>query len=245
MDMVLLDWTRMGNAFCLAGVVHEKGTWRVVRPLLAKGRELPARTVGWAPRNVYGRARWEAFELIGPEPAVGEPPHLEDVWVRALRPRNGVAGPGERREILTATAAQAGEVPFGAPLIRTRAAAYLRPGMGRQSLATLEVSAVRITFSASQRQGTLLPDVRVSLPVPGVGERLLPVKDHPLLHRAEWATTGLDQQVAWLNQAVRQMGERVAVRLGLSRPFAPREDGGAGFCWLMADGFFSLVDPQP
>jgi hypothetical protein len=31
----------------------------------------------------------------------------------------------------------------------------------------------------------------------------------------------------------------------LSRPFAPRPDCGPGYCWLMADGFFSLADPQP
>ena len=43
--------------------------------------------------------------------------------------------------------------------------------------------------------------------------------------------------------AVQQMGDPVAVRLGLSRAF----QGGAGnaACWLMADGFFSLKDPQP
>ena len=52
------------------------------------------------------------------------------------------------------------------------------------------------------------------------------------------------RQIATLNTAVMQMGERVAVRLGLSRPFQSDARQPA-MCWLMADGFFSLHDPQP
>jgi hypothetical protein len=44
------------------------------------------------------------------------------------------------------------------------------------------------------------------------------------------------------NRLVQQMGETVAVRLGLSRPFASQ--GQPPLCWLMANGFFSLDDPQ-
>ena len=42
------------------------------------------------------------------------------------------------------------------------------------------------------------------------------------------------------------MGDTVAVRLGITRPFTPQEGAGRtpGLCWLMADGFFSLTDPQ-
>jgi hypothetical protein len=40
------------------------------------------------------------------------------------------------------------------------------------------------------------------------------------------------------------MGDQVAVRLGLSRAFNSRS-GEPGVCWLMADGFFSLTEPQP
>jgi hypothetical protein len=40
------------------------------------------------------------------------------------------------------------------------------------------------------------------------------------------------------------MGPRVVVRLGLSRSFS-HAGGNSGRCWLMADGFFSAVDPQP
>jgi hypothetical protein len=243
--MILFDWTRMGNAYCLAGVVAQGGGWRVVRPLLARERGAPVRAIGWAPRYLYGQARWGLFELIGPEPAAVEPPHVEDLWVRALRPRRKLAAPEQRRAILTATAAQAHETPFGTPLAGTRTAAYLRPGTGRQSLATLVVPADRITFTAAERHGAALPDVRVTLPVPGVGERVLPVKDHCLLYQAERAPTDLDGQLTLVRHAVQHMGEQVAVRLGLSRPFTPRADGGEGFCWLMADGFFSMADPQP
>ena len=38
---------------------------------------------------------------------------------------------------------------------------------------------------------------------------------------------------------------QVPGRLGLSRPFQATPGRGEGVCWLMADGFFSLTDPQP
>jgi hypothetical protein len=46
MEMILLDWTRMGKSFCLAGVVAEGRELRVVRPLLKCGWEAPVRNVG-------------------------------------------------------------------------------------------------------------------------------------------------------------------------------------------------------
>jgi hypothetical protein len=75
-------------------------------------------------------------------------------------------------------------------------------------------------------------------------ERWLPVKDHHLLLRAERAAPALTARVRALDQAVRAMGEQIAVRLGLSRAFQARPHEGPGLCWLMADGFFSLADPQ-
>src|SRR5437868_8860700 len=38
-DMILLDWTRMGRTFCVAGAVVQAGQYRVVRPLLARYRD--------------------------------------------------------------------------------------------------------------------------------------------------------------------------------------------------------------
>src|SRR5689334_21639566 len=87
MAMILLDWTRMGKAYCLAGVVVEGQFVRTVRPLLTKYRDAPVRNVGWSPFLIDGHQRWEVFELVGPEPAEPQPPHVEDVWVRTLRPR--------------------------------------------------------------------------------------------------------------------------------------------------------------
>ena len=65
MDMILLDWTRMGRSYCLAGAVLEKGDWRIVRPLPMKHRAAPVRNIGWSPFLFDGHARWEIFELIG------------------------------------------------------------------------------------------------------------------------------------------------------------------------------------
>jgi hypothetical protein len=78
-----------------------------------------------------------------------------------------------------------------------------------------------------------------------MGERLLMVKDHHLLSRAESTTNDPSGQITFLNRAIQAMGSQVAVRLGLSRPFQSGAGQGAAVCWLMADGFFSLHDPQP
>ncbi len=244
MDLILLDWTRMGKSYCLAGVVDPAGACRIVRPLLARYRSAPVRNAGWSVYQMDGHVRWEVFELVGPEPAAAEPPHLEDLWVRSLRPRRALAPIEQRRAILAATRPPPGEALFGAPLKLTRTSAYLPPGTGQRSLTTVVVPSRAVSFSVCQRAGVPEPDVRVALPVPGVGDCVLRVKDHHLLAGAERATTDLGGQEQALTRMVRQMGEDVAVRLGLSRAFA----GGATTtpqCWLMADGFFSLADPQP
>jgi hypothetical protein len=191
-----------------------------------------------------GHRRWEIFELIGYQAALPEAPHLEDCWVRALRSRRCLASPEQRRAILSATA-QACDPLFGAPLRTTYSAAYLHAGTGQRSLATAEVPAAHLSFAACWRDGAAEPDFRVRLPLPEIGERSLPVKDHYLLARARAACPDLSGQIQTLHNVVGRMGERIAVRLGLSRPFARADEQGAGVCWLMADGFFSLADPQP
>lgn len=243
LEMTLLDWTRMGGTCCLAGAVLEEGRYRIVRPLLAKNRGTGHRKIGWWFRLLEGRSRWEVFELVKPSPAEPEPPHVEDVWVVSLRPLGRLAAPDQRRAILEATLAGPDEPLFGEAMASTRSAAYLKPGAGRRSLATVRLPSSAITFAASLRQGMVDPDFRVELPVPEVGRRWLPVKDYHLLQRVRAAAANVDQQIAALHSAVRGMGELVAVRLGLSRAF--QQEGGPGLCWLMADGFFSWSDPQP
>jgi hypothetical protein len=245
MDLILLDWTRMGHSYCLAGAVVEGNFVRTVRPLLWKYRDAPVRNVGWSPYHMDGHQRWEVFELLGPEAADPQPPHLEDVWVRSLRPRRCSAPPEQRRAILHSLAARPGEVIFGAPLQTTRASAYLRPGTGQRSLATLIVPSAQVAFSATRREGAPEADVRVMIGVLPLAGRPLPLKDHHLLMHAERAVTDLHGQVQALTRALRAMGERVAVRLGVSRPFQATPERGPGLCWLMVDGLFSLSDPQP
>lgn len=245
MDMILLDWTRMGRSYCLAGVVDQEGPVRVVRPLLTKFQQATVRNVGWSPYLLDGHSRWETFELVGPVPADPQAPHFEDLWVRGLKPRGLFAPPDKRRSILEATAAKAEESIFGGPLILTRSAAYLQPGTGQRSLATVLMPTDGISFHASQREGAEGTDIRVAFRESCFGERWLPVKDHFLLGKAERAAADLNGQVRTLNQLVRHMGSRVAVRLGLSRAFPSVAGRSSPFCWIMVDGFFSLDDPQP
>ena len=245
MDMILLDWTRMGRQYCLAGAVAGAEPIRIVRPLLAKHRDAAARNYGWSAYLVDGHSRWEIFELLGAEPADLQLPHSEDLWVRSLRPRGRSATRDQRRAILNATTAPYGESLFGESLAMTHSTAHLAAGKGDRSLATIVVPAAGIHFSASLREGAAEPDVRAALGVPQLGARLLPVKDHHLLLRAEREAANLTALARWLDAAVRAMGPEIAVRLGLSRPFQNDPERGREACWLMIDGFFSSTDPQP
>jgi hypothetical protein len=243
--MILLDWTRMGRSYCLAGAVAEGNSYRIVRPLPIRYRPSPIRNVGWSPFLLEGHTRWEIFELVGLQKADSERPHVEDCWVGGLRSRRRLATAEQRRAVLVATAVLGDRSVFGVPLQATRSAAYVEPGTGERSLATLLVPAADVAFAGSSRWGHFEPDIRVRLPVPERGELWLPVKDHHLLLRTAGAENSLQKQVAALESTVRAMGERIAVRLGLSRGFDAKDDRGTGRCWLMADGFFSLADPQP
>jgi hypothetical protein len=100
-----------------------------------------------------------------------------------------------------------------------------------------------VRFSAAARFGAPEPELRVELCAAGLAGKQLPVKDHHLLSRVEATGQTLTDQVQLLQQAVLQMGPRVAVRLGLTRPFQATAERGPGFCWLMADGFFSHAEP--
>ena len=77
----------------------------------------------------------------------------------------------------------------------------------------------------------------------GFGGRLLPLKDHFLVTRAETASPNINGRLRFIQAAVRAMGDPVAIRVGLYRPFA--QAGGEPRCWLMADGFFSCAEPMP
>jgi hypothetical protein len=103
MDLILLDWTRMGRSYCLAGAVADDGGYRVVRPILRKFRDAPVRNVGGSAYLLDGHQRWEVFEIVGPVPTPPDPPHVEDLWVRALQPRHCLATREQRQAILTAT----------------------------------------------------------------------------------------------------------------------------------------------
>jgi hypothetical protein len=243
--MVVLDWTRMGKVFCLAGLVQHGDEWRVVRPLPCYARSAAVRNVGWPPEFLRGHCRWEVFELVEPAAPEPQPPHLEDVWVNNLRPRSRMAPPGLRRILLEATRTSASRPYFGAPLTQTRSAVYLPPGTGCRSLTTIAVPAARVEFTAVTREGADEADVRVALHIRDFEGRSLPVKDHFLLARAEAASANLDGQIREMNYAVRQMGPEVAVRLGVSRAYSGTPGRAPTVCWLMADGFFSLTDPQP
>lgn len=243
MDLILIDWTRMGKGYCLAGAVFQAGACRIVRPLLYRPGPVTTRTLAWSPFLMDGHSRWEVFEMAHPRPAEHPlAPHREDVWVSRLTPRRLTAGPEQRRAILQATLVPPGLPLFGAKLQGTASGAYLDPGQGERSLVSAEVTS-EVRFTAYWREGAAQPDFRARLPLPELGACILPVKDHFLLCQAERHSDDTDERIRYLNAAVARMGPRLVVRLGLSRAYAAAE-GQPGRCWLMANGFFSADDPQ-
>jgi hypothetical protein len=245
-DWVVLDRTRMGRTYCLAGVLLGPGhDLRVVRPLPAQGRTAPVRNVGWSAEHLRGHGRWEVFELVGLDAALALPPHLEDVWVRALRPRGRRAPPEVRQHLLEVTRTPEGLPLFGVPLTRTRSALYLRPQTGCRSLATVLAGPHQLSFRASHREGAAETDYRVCLELPGLEGATLAVKDHFLLSLVEHEAPDPVGRCRALARAVDRMGPQVAVRIGLSRAFQATPGRGPGACWLIADGFFSLTAPGP
>ncbi len=244
MDLILLDWTRMGKTYCVAGVVRQDGRYRVVRPMPRCNHPLPVRNVGWSPYQMDGRQRWQIFELVAPETAPPSAPHLEDVWVRELRTQGHFADPDMRRAVLETTAIGDGQPLFGAPFLYPNGKACVRPGTGSRSLVTVFVPSDRVAFTVQRRQGTGDLLYRVKLNVPGLCDYLLPVKDHFLIERVQRAAATVEGQWQALTRLVAQMGERLAVRVGLSRAYSATGNDEDAVCWLMADGFFSIRDPQ-
>lgn len=245
MDMTLLDWTRMGRTYCVTGAAVVDGQIRILRPLPRAQREAPVRNIGWSPFQLDGHSRWEMFEVIAPEPAPPQAPHLEDAWVLSLRSRHGLAGPAQRRAMLQATLVPEGQPLFGAPLRRNRHKAYLLPDEGARSLTSVAVRQQQIELFVERCEYKPEPTYRVRLHAPELDGLVIPFKDHFLLNRAEQASPTERGRLQSLKLALAQLGETVVVRLGVSRPYAHPGSSSLPVCWLMADGFFSLNDPQP
>jgi len=66
MEMILVDWTRMGRTYCIAGLVSEGQGWRTVRPMPV------------ASRGGSGRPRlWGVVDALlsdPPKPGPSQPP---------------------------------------------------------------------------------------------------------------------------------------------------------------------------
>lgn len=245
MDLILLDWTRMGRTYCVTGAVRVHGQLRIMRPLPRALRDAPVRNTGWSPFQLDGHSRWEVFEVIAPEPAPPLAPHLEDAWVVGLRSRRGLAAPGQRRAVLEATLVPEGQPLFGAALRRDKHKAYLLPNEGARSLTSVAVRQQQLELFVERSAYRPEAAYRVRLHLPELEGLVIPFKDHFLLGRAEQASPTDTGRLQALKLALAQMGERVIVRLGVSRPYAFTGSSSLPVCWLMADGFFSSNDPQP
>ncbi len=198
MEIVLVDWTQMGEYYCLAGAIRQAGCICFVRPLPVRTRESPSTFNGWPSYRMNGRSRWEIFEMVDPVPHEVIAPHLEDVSVQDLRPRRQSASPEARRAILQAGIAPSDKPIFGVELTQTqRGVCYVAPGTGERSLATVMSPSKEIHFTAHQSEGSgeSKYHYHVRLNLPGHGEAILAVKDYSLLCQAAQQATDLDSQV--------------------------------------------------
>jgi len=131
------------------------------------------------------------------------------------------------------------------PLRRDKQKAYLLPSEGSRSLTSVAVRQKQIEMLVERRDYKPDANYRVRLHVPELEGLVIPFKDHFLLRRAEEAAPTDAGRLDALKAAVARMGEPVLVRVGVSRPYAHPGSSSLPVCWLMADGFFSLSDPQP
>src|ERR1700733_13817365 len=157
----------MGRIYCLAGAIVQAGHIRIVRPLPARSRNSPLPNNGWSPFLMDGHSRWEVFEMVHPVPALSMAPHLEDVWVQALRSHGRAASSEHRRAILQAVLPPADKPLFGVELTQLHGCCWLEPGAGERSLTTVVLPSADVQFTALWREGAGDPDYRVRLPLPG------------------------------------------------------------------------------
>ncbi|HYM14723.1 MAG TPA: hypothetical protein VEZ14_04130 [Dehalococcoidia bacterium] len=220
--LVLLDVTAMsGDAVCVAGIdLDTRETLRLNDP--PPTRTMLRRLEGLAPGDVI-RVDWKPVRRP-------TPPHVEDgEWApRSLKKIRVMAIP-EIVALLSPGAFDSVEDAFGGHFYTGGGGNHAwKPSAGSRSLATIRTQYVRADERAGKLRITIRDERNAYL-------RGIPFQDLAVrLH----ATECRDCADSYLRRVREEFdGNRVLVRVGLTRSFAPDDDRPQG-CWLQVTNVF-------
>jgi len=225
--LLITEITRMGPAFCVIGLQHNKEKIQSIRPV-------PAFRNGWP---CFPHQRGDILECaLAPFPAAK--PHIEDrTATRGFQKAASVAE-GETVSYLR-KAEMANSLPdlFGCAVHENRKGAglHVMPQEGKRSICGCETQNLRLELYANELRATLaLPSGEVL--------RDLPVVDRDwrdFIDAALSPTRGANRNARLERFLNSQFHYKIMscphhfIRLGLTRPFQE-------FCWLMLDTLFPL-----
>jgi hypothetical protein len=229
--LLITEITRMGPAFCVIGLQHEKEKIQSIRPT-------PSSAHGW---SHFPHHRGEILEFaLAPFP--GARPHVEDrVSTRGIQKSSTVPEGEVVTYLRRAEFSQSLQDLFGCAVHENRKGSglYAIPGEAQRSICGCETQNLRLELCANELRATLVL-------LSGEVLRDLPVVDHDwrdFIDAALSPTRGvnrLPRLERFLNSAFHykiMSCPHHFIRLGLTRPFHD-------FCWLMLDTLFPLPRPE-
>jgi hypothetical protein len=229
--LLITEITRMGPAFCVIGLQHEKETIRSIWPV-------PANANGWMH---FPHQRGEILECaLAPFPA--PIPHVEDrTATRGFQRSTSVAEAETVSYLRKAETANSLSDLFGCEVHENKKGAglHVMPHDAKRSICGCETQNLRLELYANELRATLaLPSGEVL--------RDLPVVDrdwHDFIDTALAPTRGANRCARLDRFLNSQFHYKIMscphhfIRIGLSRPFHE-------FCWLMLDTLFPLPKPE-
>ncbi|HKV25163.1 MAG TPA: hypothetical protein VJN93_11285 [Candidatus Acidoferrum sp.] len=225
--LLITEITRMGPAFCVIGLEHEKQTFRSLRPI-------PLRAHSW---RYFPFQRGDVLDCQL-APIAGKRPHVEDrLSTRGFLRRTSVAEAEVVGYLRRAEIARSLPELFGCILHENKKGSglYARRAEPRRSICGAETRNTRLELCGNELRATLvLPSGEVLRDLPVVDRDWREFVDAALAK--ERGANRVARFQRFLNS---QFQLKVLscphhfVRLGLTRPYDKR-------CWLMLDTLFPL-----
>jgi len=229
--LLITEITRMGQAFCVIGLQHEKERICSIRPV-------PASANGWLH---FPHRRGDILECaLAPFPA--PKPHVEDrTATRGFQKSNSVAEAETVSYLRKAETADSLPDLFGCQVRENIKGAghHVMPHEAKRSICGCETQNLRLELYANELRATLaLPSGEVLRDLPVVD------RDWRDFIDAALASTRGANRCARLDRFLNsQFHYKIMscphhfIRIGLTRPFQE-------FCWLMLDTLFPLPKPE-
>jgi hypothetical protein len=229
--LLITEITRMGPAFCVIGLQHEKEKIQSIRPI-------PSSANGWS-RFPHHRGDILEFALT---PFPGARPHVEDrVSTRGIQKSSTVPEAEVVTYLRRAEFARSLPALFGCAVHEnTRGCGlYVVPGEAQRSICGCETQNLRLELCANELRATLvLPSGEVLRDLPVVDDDWRDFIDAALAPtRGANRLARLERFLNSTFQCKIMSCPHHFIRLGLTRPFHD-------FCWLMLDTLFPLPRPE-